>query len=216
MLLYIFHEWCYCTDHDAHNTVCTYKRFCICNCATTYETEPDRIPTATYTHSVEMLYPVWFALCVLFLVSSVTTAKECRHTPSVMQSAELVKNAQMGGHVWIHVYGLKAPVTKTDQQAVGKTMFTSPDDYFDAWTTFGKLETGTKLSNCGGSNRAQRDCIPAAVLGISKAYVCTSAEGGLCNAVQSIKPLMVAFWYAKSNGKWILNTSYPSSHPNCF
>ena len=188
------------------------------NCATTYETEPDRILTATYTRSVEMLYPLWFALCVLFLVSSVTTAKECRHTPSVMKSKELVKNAEMGGHVWIHVYGLKTPLTKDPkhQPEVGKTMFTSQDAYYDAWNAFVSSRTVTS-STCQGSTGLQRDCIPVAKLRISTtAFNCTRIAEGLCSAATSIRVRTVVFAYhAKPEVGWILNTAYPSDKPSC-
>ena len=167
-----------------------------------------------------MLYPVWFALCVLFLASSVTIAKECRHTKAVMESAELVKNAQVGGHVWIHVFGLRAPLTRDPkhQPEVGKTMFASPEAYYDAWTAFisPDFRTRARLSNCGGRAGGLKDCIPAADLGIAEARVCTRVDRGVCTATEPAEVLMVGFWYANSNGKWILNTAYPSADPNCY
>ena len=188
----------------------------VCNCATIYVTEPDRIPTATYTRSVEMLYPLWFTLCVLFLASSVTIAQECRHTPSVMYSAELVQNAHWGGHVWIHVLGLTAPLSPWPQQEAGKTMFASPWAYYGAWNAFVYFRGGP-FSTCPGSSGVRTDCIPATALGIpTTAYRCTSASGGLCTAGTPIVARTVIFAYhAKPGVGWILNTAYPSANPNC-
>lgn len=169
-----------------------------------------------------MLYSLWFTLCVLFTASSVATAKECRQTKSVIESASLVENVKAGGHVWIHVLGLKHPLAKKPHQEVGKTMFASEKDYFLAWRSFfdPKFQTKAKLSNCGGSSGGQMDCIPAADLGITRAFVCTKLDDktGLCSAAQAVtsKELMIGFWYASSKGKWILNTAYPSTHPQCY
>ena len=129
----------------------------------------------------------------------------------------------MGGHVWIHVFGLTHPLTKDakNQQKVGKTMFQSEKDYYLAWSSFvdSKFETTTKLSNCGGKAGGLKDCIPAATLGISKALVCKEIddETGLCSAADPVrtKGLNVGFWYAHSKGKWILMTAYPSTHSQC-
>ena len=170
-----------------------------------------------------MLCSLWLALCVFFVASSVTTAKDCRETASVRESADLEKNADMGGHVWIHVLGLKKTLTKDakNQQKVGKTMFQSEKDYYSAWSSFvnPKFKTTAKLSQCGGKPCGKKDCIPAAALGISKAFVCKEIDKrtGLCSAADPIETegLNVGFWYAHSKGKWILMTAYPSTHSQC-
>ena len=185
---------------------------------------PGRLPCYRYVriHSTTMLCSLWLALCIFFAASSVTTAKDCRETASVMESADLKKNAKMGGHVWIHVFGLTRPLTKDakNQQKVGKTMFQSEEDYKLAWSSFVNptFKTTAKLSECGGRPCGNKDCIPAAALGISEAFVCKEIddETGLCSAVDvKKKGLNVGFWYAHSKGKWILMTAYPSTHPQC-
>ena len=198
--------------------VCTYK--CKKNQL------PGRLPCYRYVpiRGATMLCSLWLALCVVFVASGVTTAKDCRETASVMKSAELEENAEMGGHVWIHVFGLKKPLTKDakNQQKVGKTMFKSEKDYYLAWSSFvdPKFETTAKLSKCGGKAGGLKDCIPAATLGISEAFVCKEIDDktGLCSAAEPVKTekLMIGFWYAHSKGKWILMTAYPSTHPQCY
>ena len=90
-----------------------------------------------------------------------------------------------------------------------------------AWNRFTDpgFQTGARLSNCGGRGGGLKDCIPATELGITKAYVCKSIKAnGLCcsKTAQTVKKgLMVGFWYAKSGGKWILNTAYPSTNAQC-
>ena len=184
---------------------------------------PGRLPCYRYVriHSTAMLCSLWLALCVFFAVSSVTTAKDCRATRNVLLSTEsLQRNALLGGHVWNHVWGLTKRLTMDmrHQQAVGKTMFASSGDFTKAWTSFVKYQPTTKFSQCGAAKRPKKDCIPASALGITKAYQCTSIDAatGLCDAYVTIgQGLKVGFWYAHSNDKWILNTAYPSNHPQC-
>ena len=180
--------------------------------------------TDTYSYAVAaMLCSLRLALCVFFVASSVATAKDCRVTPNVLASAtSLTQNAQVGGHVWNHVYGLQQRLT-TDpkhQQDDTKTMFASEQDFNTAWLTFisSGFQTTAKLSNCGGKAGGLKDCIPAAALGITSAIKCTSIDPAtnLCNAYDTIRQgLKVGFWYAHSKGKWILMTAYPSTHPQC-
>ena len=170
-----------------------------------------------------MLCSLWLALGVFFVASSVATAKDCRETPNVLASAtSLTQNAQVGGHVWNHVYGLQQRLT-TDlkhQQDDTKTMFASEQNFNTAWLTFTNsgFRTTAKLSKCGGKAGGLKDCIPAAALGIASAIKCTSIDPAtnLCNAYDTIEQeLKVGFWYAHSKGKWILMTAYPSTHPQC-
>ncbi len=213
----------YCTVHISGTDACTvtapqhtqYKKNQL----------PGRLPCYRYVpiRGATMLCSLWLVLCVFFVASSVTTAKDCRQTPNVLASAtSLMHNVQAGGHVWNHVYGLQQRLS-TDakhQQDATKTMFASEQDFNTAWSTFisSGFQTTASLKKCGGKARGLKDCIPAAVLGITSAIECTSIDPAtsLCNAGNTItQGLKVAFWYAHSKGKWILMTAYPSTHPQC-
>ena len=166
-----------------------------------------------------MSYLVRFILCVLIAASSVTTAWECRRTPSVLNSAKsLENNAAAGGHVWIHVLGLRRPFAGTSRQTVRRTMFASFGDFNRAWNMFAfKYQTQATFADC--NRRAVGDCIPAQALGIERAYVCRTIDPdtGLCDHVRALpsQGLNIAFWYIWRGGQWILNTAYPTTLPNC-
>ena len=168
-----------------------------------------------------MVYSVWFTLCVLIAASSVTTALECRRTPSVLNSAgSLRNNAAADGHVWIHVLGLRRPLATYPRQTVGRTMFASFRDFLRAWRAFAyRYQTQATFADC--NRRAVGDCIPAQALGITRAYKCRriDARTGLCDS-RSVRTLPssglnIAFWYAWKGGQWVLNTAYPTTLPRC-
>lgn len=149
-------------------------------------------------------------LLVLLCASTAAPAAECRKTANVVESAQSVaKNTEKGGHVSIHVKGQKTEA--------GKSQFHSESDFTSAFTKW-KNDTTNRPTpkNCGGSNAGVMDCVKASDVGISSAIVCNSVGSDQkCTSTTNITPEKVAFRYAKSSGKWILNTAYPSKNDSC-
>lgn len=146
----------------------------------------------------------------LFTISTTISAKDCRETPSVVESAQsLAKNTEKGGHVSIHVKGQKTEA--------GKSQFNSEADFTSAFTSWKNDTTNSPTpKNCGGSNAGVMDCVTASKVGISSAIVCNAVGSDKkCTSTTNITPEKVAFRYAKSNGKWILNTAYPTTNSSC-
>lgn len=148
----------------------------------------------------------------LFLTAgSQTQAAECRQTTTVVNSAKSMQiNTAVGGHVSIHVVGFPTEA--------GKSRFNSEQDFL---STFTKWRAGNGIPSptpktCGGGSGGQMDCVRADKLGITSASVCDQVDNqGNCTAQHEIEPVKIAFRYAKSQGLWILNTSYPSMNDNC-
>lgn len=148
---------------------------------------------------------------VALLATTTAEAAECRKTDAVEKSAEsLSKNTSAGGHVSIHVKGQTTEATKSQ--------FNSEGDFTSAWSAWAAYSgnKGPTPKTCGGGTGTVMDCVPADRVNINAGYVCDEVNGsGRCTRGHNIQPVKVAFRYAKSGGKWILNTAYPSVNDNC-
>ena len=151
-------------------------------------------------------------------ILNIAAGNECRTSKTVASSAQSVaKNSQQGGHIWQHIRGLTATPegAQKDETQLGKTLFASESDFTKAWTTF----QGTKFTyltprQCKVKQLGQSvDCVLASDLNVKVAYTCSAINKStkICanyNATQV--PKYIEFWYARKNGKWVLNTAYPS------
>jgi len=156
------------------------------------------------------VFKIASVLFALLFASTSASAKDCRQTITVVESAEsLAKNTAKGGHVSIHVKGQKTEARKSQ--------FDSEADFTNAFTLWKNDATRSpKPKNCGGKDEGLMDCVSASKVGISSAVVCNSVNANrYCTDTTKITPEKVAFRYAKSSGKWILNTAYPSVNSNC-
>jgi hypothetical protein len=148
---------------------------------------------------------------VALLATTGVEAAECRKTSSVDTSAGSVgANTDAGGHVSIHVKGQKTEATKSQ--------FNSEAAFTSAWAAWAEYSgnKGPTPKTCGGGNSGMMDCVSASLLNVTAGYVCDEVDGsGNCTRGHKITPSKVAFRYAKSGGKWILNTAYPSVNDNC-
>ena len=96
-----------------------------------------------------------------------------------------------------------------------KTLFASEHDYQSAWQNF---QSGTfhylKPYQCGKVTQKGQavDCVLAKDVGVSIAYKCSAVDknSNLCTSSDITDIEFVEFWYAQINGKWVLNTAYPS------
>lgn len=160
--------------------------------------------------TIYRVFKIASVLFALLFASTSASAKNCRETSTVVESAEsLAKNTAKGGHVSIHVKGKKTEA--------GKSQFDSEADFTNAFTLWkNDLTKSPKPKNCGGSNEGLMDCVSASKVDISSAVVCNSVDANEnCTDTTKITPEKVAFRYAKSAGKWILNTAYPSVNDKC-
>ena len=162
-----------------------------------------------------------FVLLLLFLAIFLTVASvsgnDCRTSKTVLQSAKSVAdNSAAGGHIWQHIRGIKARPSgaeKTETQD-GKTLFASEGDYQNAWQRFhtGAFSYLTPFQ-CKTKPKGQAvDCVLAADIGVNTAYRCKAVDKNTKLCIQDVKTdvKFVEFWYAQKNGKWVLNTAYPS------
>ena len=157
---------------------------------------------------------------LVFLINLLTVAfvsgKECRTSGTVKDSAKSVDdNSAAGGHIWQHIRGLKSRPKGAEKSETqdGKTLFASERDYQKAWQ---KFQSGTfkylKPYQCKVKPQGQAvDCVLAADIEVNTAYKCTAVDKNkVCTTDERTKVKYVEFWYAKQNGKWVLNTAYPS------
>ena len=158
----------------------------------------------------------FFVFLVNLLVVAFVSGKECRTSETVAKSAQSVyDNSAAGGHIWQHIRGLKSRPkgAKKSETQDGKTLFASERDYQRAWQGFlsGTFEYLTPYQ-CKGKPQGQAvDCVLAADIGVNTAYKCTAVDKNkVCTTNKPTEVTYVEFWYAQKNGKWILNTAYPS------
>ena len=153
---------------------------------------------------------------VLLMVVFVS-GNECRTSKTVTESAKSVAdNTAAGGHIWQHIRGLTSRpkgAQKSETQD-GKTLFASENDYKSAWERFksGEFKYLTPYQ-CKGKPKGQAvDCVLAKDIGVKTAYKCSAVDKNtkLCTDDSKTDVEFVEFWYAQKNGKWVLNTAYPS------
>ena len=157
-------------------------------------------------------------LVLLCMSLSVVQGNECRKSKTVVGSAQSVAaNSQEGGHIWQHIYGLterpKGAENKETQE--GKTLFVSESAFKTAWSKFQKNSFPyLQPQQCKVKAKGQQvDCVLARDLGVQTAYICkeVNKNSKICTKKVDCKQVKyVMFWYAQKNGKWVLNTAYPS------
>ena len=151
------------------------------------------------------------------LVVALVSGNECRTSKTVAESAQSVDdNSAAGGHIWQHIRGLKSRPKGAEKSETqdGKTLFASERDYQGAWQRFqsGIFKYLTPYQ-CKGKPKGQAvDCVLAADIEVNTAYKCTAVDKKtkLCIEDDEADVTFVEFWYAQKNGKWVLNTAYPS------
>ena len=154
---------------------------------------------------------------VNLLVVAFVSGKECRTSETVKESAKSVDdNSAAGGHIWQHICGLKSRPKGAEKSETQyeKTLFASEYDYQRAWHRFqsGNFDYLTPYQ-CNVKPKGQTvDCVLAADVEVKTAYECTAVdkETKLCIEYRETDVKFVEFWYAQKNGKWVLNTAYPS------
>ena len=158
---------------------------------------------------------------LVFLINLLTVAfvsgKECRTSGTVKDSAKSVDdNSAAGGHIWQHIRGLKSRPKGAEKSETQyeKTLFASEGDYQRAWQRFqsGNFDYLTPYQ-CNVKPKGQAvDCVLAADINVNTAYECTAVDKKtkLCIEDRETDVKFVEFWYAQKNGKWVLNTAYPS------
>ena len=164
-------------------------------------------------------YSFGMLICILLANINIAEGAECRKTTSVQDSIKSFDaNSAAGGHVWIHVYGVRRPPSASDTQVKDKSMFRSEAEFRTAWTRWvADGNPNPTPKKCGTAGNL-KDCVSATKLGITKAYKCTKVENYLCTAYKEFDPVKVAFNYynsASTKNKWIMNTAYPSENMNC-
>ena len=151
------------------------------------------------------------------LLTAYPAYEECRKLSNVAQSAAgPQQNSAAGGHIWQHIYGLKAKPRGATESQDGKALFVNEAEYQRAWSAWKQMKSKTKQgsTSCGPPGSVT-DTVTAASVGITSALECTEVDtAGLCTQTECVTPTKVIFRYAnykKSKNKWILNTAYPSS-----
>ena len=126
-----------------------------------------------------------------------------------------------GGHVGLHMKDGNPPWPPSGAQSqIDKSVFENWGKFKSAFDTW-KANTTKPHVNCGTSG-GPKDIVDAALVGITKGWKCTAADGnGKCTTWQQFTPTKVCFWYYNApgsggtSGKWLLNTAYPSLNENC-
>ena len=189
-----------------HNILCMHQ-------------EPKK-DTQVDTHLVIMELKSAFILMFLsvLLMVAFVSGNECRTSRTVVESARCIAdNSGAGGHIWQHILGVKArPKNSANAETQkDKTLFASEHDYQLAWEAF---KTGQfrylKPYECKGKPHGQAvDCVLARdIPQVDRAYKCTDVDKNskICTEYHETDIKYVEFWYAQKNGKWVLNTAYPS------
>ena len=168
--------------------------------------------------SLISLWSVCF-IALFFTISS-TSAAQCRHLPKVQDSMKsLDRNVELGGHVWIHVFG-EANRPSKEKPEVGKTMWRNVRELYQAWNAWVANKEQTK-ANCGNTAVGYRECVAVGKLGgVTKLQKCTAVANNVCTAHgPDLHVAAARFDYAfkkvGSKSQWILNTAYPSEYPDC-
>ena len=167
------------------------------------------------------LISLWsVCLIALFFTISSTSSAQCRHLQKVQDSMEsLDRNVQLGGHVWIHVFGEPNRGSK-EKPEVGKSMWRNNDELDQAWDAWVANQEQTKAT-CAKTTDTYRDCVAVGKLGgVTEFQKCTEVENNRCTAHGPDLDIAAArFDYAfkkvGSKSQWILNTAYPSEYPDC-
>ena len=149
-----------------------------------------------------------------------SSAAQCRKLDKVQDSMKsLDRNVELGGHVWIHVYGEKNRPS-TEKPEVDKTMFRNVGELYQAWNAW-KDSPDTKGAKCGSTAKGDRECVSVGKLGgVTQLYKCTKVENNVCTAHSEARDVAAArFDYAfkkvGTKSQWILNTAYPSEYSDC-
>lgn len=151
----------------------------------------------------------------------------CRKKQVVQNSMEsLDKNVQLGGHVWIHVYGEHDRPSKEKPVAWEKSMFRNAQELGRIWMAWVQSDDRTNAI-CSKTTETYQECVPIGRLAnahVTKMYKCTDVQSNVCVSNDGDRDIVaVRFSYAfktvgKKKGKksqWILNTAYPSENDNC-
>lgn len=156
----------------------------------------------------------------LFFTISSTSAALCRHLQKVQDSMEsLDKNVQLGGHVWIHVYGEEERSSK-EKPENGKSMWRDVGELYQAWNAWVANQEKTD-ANCGNTAKGYRECVAVRKLGgVTRLQKCTAVANNVCTAHGPDLDIAAArFDYAfkkvGSKSQWVLNTAYPSENADC-
>ena len=150
----------------------------------------------------------------------------CRKKQVVQNSMEsLDVNVQLGGHVWIHVYGEQDRPSK-EKPVARKSMFRNAQEFGRIWTAWIQSADVTD-AKCSKITDTYQECVPIGRLAsahVTKMYKCTEVQSNVCVDNDGDRDIVaVRFSYAfKKVGKkkakksqWILNTAYPSEYGNC-
>lgn len=151
----------------------------------------------------------------------------CRKKQVVQNSMEsLDRNVQLGGHVWIHVYGEQDRPSKEKPVAWEKSMFRNAQELGRIWLAWIQSDDRTKAI-CSKTTDTYQECVPIGNLAtarVTKMYKCTAVQSNVCVSNDGDRDIVaVRFSYAfktvgsrkKKKSQWILNTAYPSENGNC-
>ena len=158
---------------------------------------------------------------VLFFTISSTSAAQCRHMQKVQDSMKSLNvNVQLGGHVWIHVFGEKERKSK-EKPEVGKSMWRNDGERKQAWDAWVDNKEEKTKANCAKTSDTYRECVAVGKLGgVTEFQKCTEVENNVCTEHGPDLDIAAArFDYAfkkvGSKSQWILNTAYPSEYSDC-
>ena len=156
-------------------------------------------------------------LCLIHL----SAAEDCRLTTSVLNSAaDLQTNADLGGHLWQHIAGLKAKPTgakKADTQN-GKFMFPSKAVFDQVLKNLGQLNSNSyNFKSCPSNykkslGKIKSDEVLASDLGVQTVVQCDEINtDNVC--IETVDKDMtgktIEFYYLWKNNQWVLRTAFP-------
>ena len=150
----------------------------------------------------------WLITAGTLLVAAQAGAEQaCVDIPTVQVSSLPTHNTEYGGHLTAHIWGLTPPPGYTQ---LNRTLFSSSEDYFDAWNDLRAQVTQIKCADHPQLGaEAARDTDTQLF-----SRQCTAANGnGVCTAYNQVQTNRVTFVFRAVNrdGKviWILYTAYP-------
>ncbi|AJC45626.1 hypothetical protein [Xanthomonas sacchari] len=161
------------------------------------------------------------AFCATLLTCS-AQAKTCTAVDNIVAStASDTANRDAGGtggHFGLHMQNATTPLPPSGAQSqLGKSAFANWATFQGAFNNWAAAKTG-KHAECGTSG-GKRDIADAATVGVTSGWKCTAVgKNNICTEWTEFTPVKVCFWYANTrttNGKWLLNTAYPSLNADC-
>ena len=133
----------------------------------------------------------------------------------------LTVNAELGGHVWQHIYGLneKPNEAESKETQYNKSMFWDIKAFNTAFNNLLNLTRRYNFTNCpnnGGNRRFRIDVISGPEIGVYDVYLCIKVDNqNLCkvpvnaNSLWEKRGKFIVFVYKWVNGQWVVRTAWP-------